>query len=52
VVASFVIDYLFRTVELALTVPPSGGLAGIFGRRRQRHISSVIERVEGVSVVS
>jgi His/Glu/Gln/Arg/opine family amino acid ABC transporter permease subunit len=52
VIASFVIDYLFRTAELALTVPPSGGLAGIFGRRRQRQISSVIERVEGVSVAS
>jgi His/Glu/Gln/Arg/opine family amino acid ABC transporter permease subunit len=52
VIASFVIDYLFRTVELALTVPPSGGIAGVFGRRRQRRITSVIERVEGVSVVS
>jgi His/Glu/Gln/Arg/opine family amino acid ABC transporter permease subunit len=46
VIASFVIDYLFRTFELALTVPPSGGLAGVLGRRRQRHIASVIERVE------
>jgi His/Glu/Gln/Arg/opine family amino acid ABC transporter permease subunit len=52
VIASFVIDFLFRNVELALTVPPSGGIAGIFGRRRQRRIASVIERVEGVSVVS
>jgi His/Glu/Gln/Arg/opine family amino acid ABC transporter permease subunit len=52
VIASFVIDFLFRNIELALTVPPSGGIAGIFGRRRQRRIASVIERVEGVSVVS
>jgi His/Glu/Gln/Arg/opine family amino acid ABC transporter permease subunit len=52
VIASFVIDFLFRTIERALTVPPSGGFAGIFGRRRQRQIASVIERVEGVSVVS
>ena len=52
VIASFVIDFVFRTVERALTVPPSGGLAGIVGRRRQRQIRSVIERVEGVSVVS
>jgi His/Glu/Gln/Arg/opine family amino acid ABC transporter permease subunit len=52
VIASFIIDFLFRNVERALTVPPSGGIAGVFGRRRQRHITSVIERVEGVSVVS
>jgi ABC-type amino acid transport system permease subunit len=52
VIASFVIDFLFRNIELALTVPPSGGIAGIFGRRRQRRIASVIERVEGVSAVS
>jgi His/Glu/Gln/Arg/opine family amino acid ABC transporter permease subunit len=52
VIASFIIDYLFRTVELALTVPPSGGLAGIFGRRRQRRIAAVINRMEGVSGTS
>ena len=52
VIASFVIDFLFRNIERALTVPPSGGIAGVFGRRRQRRIASVIERVEGVSVVS
>jgi His/Glu/Gln/Arg/opine family amino acid ABC transporter permease subunit len=52
VIASFIIDYLFRTVERALTVPPSGGLAGIFGRRRQRRIAAVINRMEGVSGTS
>jgi His/Glu/Gln/Arg/opine family amino acid ABC transporter permease subunit len=52
VIASFTIDFLFRNIERALTVPPSGGIAGVFGRRRQRHIASVIERVEGVSVAS
>ena len=51
-VAAFVIDFVFRAIERMLTVPPSGGIAGIFGRRRQRRIASVIERVEGVSAVS
>jgi His/Glu/Gln/Arg/opine family amino acid ABC transporter permease subunit len=48
VIASFVIDFLFRNIERALTVPPSGGIAGVFGRRRQRQIATVIERVQGV----
>jgi His/Glu/Gln/Arg/opine family amino acid ABC transporter permease subunit len=52
VIASFVIDYLFRNIERALTVPPSGGIAGIFGRRRQRQIAAVVERVEGVSTIT
>jgi polar amino acid transport system permease protein len=52
VVAAFVIDFVFRAIERMLTVPPSGGIAGVFGRRRQRRIASVIERVEGVPVVS
>jgi His/Glu/Gln/Arg/opine family amino acid ABC transporter permease subunit len=47
VIASFVIDYLFRNIERALTVPPSGGIAGIFGRRRQRQIAAVVERIGG-----
>jgi len=47
--ASFVIDYLFRNIERALTVPPTGGLAGSFGRRRQRQINAVVERVQGVA---
>jgi His/Glu/Gln/Arg/opine family amino acid ABC transporter permease subunit len=49
VFASFVVDYLFRTIERGLTVPPSGGLAGIWGRRRQRQIASVVERVQGAA---
>jgi His/Glu/Gln/Arg/opine family amino acid ABC transporter permease subunit len=48
VIVSFVIDFLFRNLERMLTVPPSGGIAGIFGRRRQRRIASVISRMEGV----
>jgi His/Glu/Gln/Arg/opine family amino acid ABC transporter permease subunit len=52
VLSSFVVDFVFRTVERMLTVPPSGGLAGIFGRRRQRRIASVISRLEGVAEVT
>jgi His/Glu/Gln/Arg/opine family amino acid ABC transporter permease subunit len=47
VCSSFVIDFLFRNAERAMTVPPTGGLAGIWGRRRQRQIASVVERVQG-----
>lgn len=49
VIATFVLDYVFRTVERMLTVPPSRGIAGFFARRRQRRIATVIQRVEGVS---
>jgi His/Glu/Gln/Arg/opine family amino acid ABC transporter permease subunit len=48
VIVSFIIDFLFRNLERMLTVPPSGGVAGVFGRRRQRRIATVISRVEGV----
>jgi hypothetical protein len=51
VIVSFIIDFLFRNLERMLTVPPSGGIAGIFGRRRQRRIASVISRMEGVPEV-
>jgi ABC-type arginine/histidine transport system permease subunit len=47
VFAAFVVDFLFRNVERAMTVPPSRGVAGIRGRRRQRQIASVAERVQG-----
>jgi His/Glu/Gln/Arg/opine family amino acid ABC transporter permease subunit len=46
VFAAFVIDYLFRNIELALTVPPSRGVAGIWGRRRSRQITAIAERVQ------
>jgi His/Glu/Gln/Arg/opine family amino acid ABC transporter permease subunit len=52
VIVSFIIDFLFRNLERMLTVPPSGGIAGIFGRRRQRRIASVISRMEGVPEVT
>jgi His/Glu/Gln/Arg/opine family amino acid ABC transporter permease subunit len=45
VISAFVVDFLFRNLERMLTVPPSGGVAGVFGRRRQRRIASVIERL-------
>jgi His/Glu/Gln/Arg/opine family amino acid ABC transporter permease subunit len=47
VFSAFVIDFLFRNIERALTVPPSGGVAGLWGRRRQRQIAAVAERVQG-----
>ncbi len=49
VVVAFVVDFVFRTIEKALTVPPSGGLAGVFGRRRQRRIAAVVARVSRAS---
>jgi His/Glu/Gln/Arg/opine family amino acid ABC transporter permease subunit len=49
VIATFIIDFLFRTVEQTLTVPPRGGVAGFLARRRRRRIIAVIEGVEGVS---
>jgi His/Glu/Gln/Arg/opine family amino acid ABC transporter permease subunit len=52
VIATFVLDFVFRTVERMLTVPPSRGIAGFFSRRRQRRIAAVIQRVEGVSPMS
>ena len=52
VIATFVLDYIFRTIERMLTVPPSRGIAGFFARRRQRRIAAVIQRVEGVSTMS
>lgn len=51
VIVSFIIDFLFRNLERMLTVPPSGGVAGVLGRRRQRRIATVISRVEGVPEV-
>ena len=51
VIATFVLDYIFRTIERMLTVPPSRGIAGFFARRRQRRIAAVIQRVEGVSTM-
>jgi His/Glu/Gln/Arg/opine family amino acid ABC transporter permease subunit len=52
VIATFVLDFVFRTLERMLTVPPSRGIAGFFARRRQRRIAAVIQRVEGVSPMS
>jgi His/Glu/Gln/Arg/opine family amino acid ABC transporter permease subunit len=52
VISAFIVDFLFRNLERMLTVPPSGGVAGVFGRRRQRRITSVIERLEGVPDVT
>jgi His/Glu/Gln/Arg/opine family amino acid ABC transporter permease subunit len=52
VIATFVIDFVVRTLERMLTVPPSRGIAGILARRRQRRIAAVIQHAEGVSPMS
>jgi ABC-type amino acid transport system permease subunit len=52
VVAAFVIDFVFRATERMLTVPPSGGVAGILGRRRQRRIAAVVARIEDAPVTA
>jgi His/Glu/Gln/Arg/opine family amino acid ABC transporter permease subunit len=49
VVATFVLDFIFRMIEKALTTPPSGGLANLLKRRRTARVELVVQRVEGLS---
>jgi His/Glu/Gln/Arg/opine family amino acid ABC transporter permease subunit len=49
VVAAFVLDFVFRTIEKALTTPPSGGLSNLLKRRRTTRVELVVQRVEGLS---
>jgi His/Glu/Gln/Arg/opine family amino acid ABC transporter permease subunit len=49
VVAAFVIDFLFRTIEKALTTPPAGHLSNMLKRRRTARVELVVKRVEALS---
>jgi His/Glu/Gln/Arg/opine family amino acid ABC transporter permease subunit len=49
VVAAFVLDFVFRTLEKTLATPPSGRIGrGTTGRQRRR-VEAVMQRVEAVS---
>lgn len=49
VVAAFVLDFIFRTVEKSLSTPPGGGIARMIGGRRTRRVEAVVQRVEALS---
>lgn len=49
VLATFFFDFLFRVIEAGMTIPPGGGVAGIFSRRRHRRIDLVVKQVEALS---
>jgi His/Glu/Gln/Arg/opine family amino acid ABC transporter permease subunit len=49
VVAAFVLDFLFRTLEKTLTTPPSGRIGRATTGRQRRRVEAVMQRVEAVS---
>jgi His/Glu/Gln/Arg/opine family amino acid ABC transporter permease subunit len=49
VFATFVLDFLFRTVEKTLATPPAGPIGRAATSRRRRRVEAVIQRVEAVS---
>jgi His/Glu/Gln/Arg/opine family amino acid ABC transporter permease subunit len=49
VAAAFVLDFVFRGIEKALTTPPAGGLANLLTRRRRARVELVVKRVEALS---
>jgi His/Glu/Gln/Arg/opine family amino acid ABC transporter permease subunit len=49
VLAAFVVDFLFRSIEKSLTTPPVGWVARAVTRRRRQRINLVVERVEATS---
>jgi His/Glu/Gln/Arg/opine family amino acid ABC transporter permease subunit len=49
VIAAFVLDFIFRTVEKSLATPPVGGLGRAATSRRRRRVEAVMQRVEAVS---
>jgi His/Glu/Gln/Arg/opine family amino acid ABC transporter permease subunit len=51
VIAAFVLDFLFRTVEKSLATPPVGGVGRAATARRRRRVEAVMQRVEAVSGV-
>jgi His/Glu/Gln/Arg/opine family amino acid ABC transporter permease subunit len=49
VIAAFVLDFLFRTVEKSLATPPVGGVGKAATGRGRRRVEAVMQRVEAVS---
>jgi len=49
VIAAFVLDFLFRTVEKSLAAPPTGGVARAATARRRRRVEIAMQRVQAVS---
>lgn len=49
VIAAFVLDFIFRTVEKSLATPPVGGMGRAAAGRRRRRAEAVVQRVEAVS---
>ena len=49
VIAAFVLDFLFRTVEKSLATPPTGGVARAATARRRRRVEIAMQRVQAVS---
>lgn len=48
VIAAFVLDFIFRTVEKSLATPPVGGIGRAATSRRRRRVEAVVRRVEAV----
>jgi His/Glu/Gln/Arg/opine family amino acid ABC transporter permease subunit len=46
VIATFVLDFLFRAIERSLTTPPSGRIARFTTSRRRRRIERVVRDVQ------
>ncbi len=49
VIAAFVLDFIFRTIEKLLATPPAGGIGRAASSRRRRRVETVMQRVEAVS---
>jgi His/Glu/Gln/Arg/opine family amino acid ABC transporter permease subunit len=49
VIAAFVLDFAFRTVEKSLATPPTGRVAKAATARRRRRVEAVMQRIEAVS---
>jgi His/Glu/Gln/Arg/opine family amino acid ABC transporter permease subunit len=49
VIAAFVLDFIFRTVEKSLATPPVGSIGRAATGRRRRRAEAVVQRIEAVS---
>ncbi len=49
IIATFVFDFVFRTIEKSVTKPPAGRLAKALDARRRRRIENVVRQVEALS---
>jgi His/Glu/Gln/Arg/opine family amino acid ABC transporter permease subunit len=49
VIAAFVLDFLFRTLEKTLATPPAGRIGRATTGRQRRRVEAVMQRVEAVS---